>query len=93
MTTLNKLISLASAIDNQLLLFDEQTLHGGEELRKGMTINMTLPGSILYSLDKELYLMHHDDLYGFEHRGNVEVNILGMTFNITSKTDVETETQ
>lgn len=87
MTALNKLIDLASAIDNQLLYFEESTSDGGNGLRNGMTVSFSISESDLFELDKELYKLKHNDFVGFEHKDRIEVNILGIKFEITSKNE------
>jgi hypothetical protein len=86
MVTLDDLYSIATAMDEQMLLMNSKHKI---DFRDGLTINLAIPPLDLQGIDEVLYEREHKTMVGYEKADEVDVRVLGIRFKLSKKEDVD----
>lgn len=83
---LDDLMTMASDIDNTLLKLQYRNRH---DLRKSVTIGITLPKEEMHMIDHDLYVTKNGNSDGFTDSDEIRVKIMGIDFVIVPEEEVE----
>lgn len=86
MVGLDDLYSIATAMDEQMLLMNSKHKI---DFRDGLTINLSLPPLDLQGIDEVLYEREHKTLVGYEKGDEIDVRVLGINFKLSKKEDYD----
>lgn len=86
MVGLDDLYSIATAMDEQMLLMNSKHKI---DFRDGLTINLSLPPLDLQGIDEGLYEREHKTLVGYEKGDEIDVRVLGINFKLSKKEDYD----
>jgi hypothetical protein len=86
MVALDDLYSIATAMDEQMLLMNSKHKI---DFRDGLTINLAIPPLDLQGIDEVLYEREHKTMVGYEKADEVDVRVLGIRFKLSKKEDVD----
>ena len=86
MVALDDLYSIATAMDEQMLLMNSKHKI---DFRDGLTINLAIPPLDLQGIDEVLYEREHKTMVGYEKADEVDVRVLGIRFKLSKKEDID----
>jgi hypothetical protein len=86
MVALDDLYSIATAMDEQMLLMNSKHKI---DFRDGLTINLAIPPLDLQGIDEVLYEREHKTMVGYEKADEVDVRVLGIKFKLSKKEDID----